>query len=386
MDAHGNLHESDLLQNAVACLMHETRYQCSVIRDFNLPSNYAIQKPKLPVKKQNTNQTPDRKGIKTRSEKGSKGRFLNTLYKTRDRYREDKKEYSRKRYSNVPYQLSKKRSISEKYKSNTQFKDARKDYIKNRYKSNTQFRQEQKDYTKNKYKFNVQFRQSRKEYIRSKYKSNIPFRLAHKDYILNKYRTNIPFQQAQKYYNKMKYKINVLFQNATKKQEQKKYARDKDYQNRVKTLNLLKYRQNVLFREKCKNRQRQLYRSELKYREKKILLVQQRRTKDAGNFATWFRQQVMDGPRYICSVCIKVKFKKQVLQLDKEKYVKKGKQSAELANRCISFEFKLECTVNCQIKCETINHKLWICYTCHRHLLQNKIPADALNVIPEENL
>ncbi|XP_071142082.1 uncharacterized protein [Mytilus edulis] len=422
MESHDQHVDHFKLQKAVLSLLNETRYHCSVIRDFNLPSDYLMDDTKLPVKKKKgrtssstrskrdkdkerkRNQRAFQKQLKDDPEKISATR-VQTLYKTSSTYREKKLAYSRDKYNrNVSYKAAKKLALKKKYKSNTQFKESRKDFIKNKYKSNSQFKQAQKDYIKNKYKSNKRFQQEHKDRINEKYHSSIPFQKARKDYIKNRYQSNISFQQSQKEYSRNKYRLNYQFKLAIKKARAERYATDIDFKNKitdryasdfdfkhkVKALNLLRYRQNVLVREKCKKRQLELYRRELQYREKKISLVQARRSNTENDIAEWFRQQVRDGPIYICSVCIKLKFRKQVIQLDTEKYLKKGKQSAAVANQCISFEFKSTCTADCPIKCETINHKLWICYTCHRHLIKSEVPADArangleLTPIPEE--
>lgn len=129
------------------------------------------------------------------------------------------------------------------------------------------------------------------------------------------------------------------------------------------------------------------FRLDMRYREKKRLLLEQKRSKGANQMAAWFRLQV--GPTYISSVCIKYKFRKQVVPPDENKYIKK-KTSATVASRCLNYLFKSACTTECPIKCKTINHKLWICYTCHRHLMKDQIPPDAyanglqLPTVPDE--
>ncbi|XP_071176421.1 uncharacterized protein [Mytilus edulis] len=484
MDSHDKHVHSSKLKKAVLGLLNETRYHCSVIRDFMLPSDYLIDDTKLPaIKKRGRTSSSSRSKRDKDKERKRKQRALQkhvelnpeddpektpatrfqNLYKSSITYREKKLAYSRDKYSiNLPFKTAKKLALKEKYKSNAQFKESRKDFIKNKYKSNSRFKQAQKDYINKKYKSNKRFQQehkdsinkkyhsnilfkkARKDYIKNKYKSNISFRQSQRNYIKNKYKTDISFQQyqrnyiknkyksnisfqqyqknyvknkystdisfqqhqrnyintkyktdisfqqAQKEYSKKKYKLNNQFKLAVKKARAERYASDIDFKHKVKALNLLRYRQNVLVREKCKKRQLELYRRELQYREKKISLVQARRSNTGNNLAAWFRQQVRDGPIYICSVCIKLKFRKQVVQLDTGKYLKKGNQSAAVANRCITFEFKTPCTADCPIKCETINHKLWICYTCHRHLIKSEVPADArangleLTPIPEE--
>ncbi|VDI36704.1 Hypothetical predicted protein [Mytilus galloprovincialis] len=267
------------------------------------------------------------------------------LYKQNASYREKKLTASREQYKNMPYQTALKKSLKKRYKSNTQFQSLRKDYIKN------------------------------------KYRTNIPFHQAQKHFMINKYKTNVQFQQAQKDYMKKKYKL-------SKEYITQKYATDKDFQHKVKTLNL-RYRRNVLYREKYKQRLSELYRRDLQYREKKKNLLEQKRKKGLDQIAVWFRQQVADGPKYICAVCIKFKFRKQVIQTNQDKYAK-VKKTTEVAYQCICYQFKNDCTADCPVKCETINHKLWICYTCHRHLLKGTIPADAyanglqLQTVPDE--
>jgi hypothetical protein len=56
---------------------------------------------------------------------------------------------------------------------------------------------------------------------------------------------------------------------------------------------------------------------------------------------------------------------KQVIVCDLNKY-SKGAKSQAMVNECIDNQFNSTCTDDCLNKCEIINHKQWICYTCHR--------------------
>ncbi|CAG2195132.1 unnamed protein product [Mytilus edulis] len=394
MDSHQLQNET--LHTAVACLLGEIRYHCSVIRDFELPSNFTIQGPKIHVKrkKRKSDSRLQRNMDKERKRKErqllkqleestsnigmpSSSRFQK-LYEEDDRYRENKKAYSRERYSSdVPCQIAKKQSKKQKYKSNIQLRQAHNDYIKKKYRENVQFKDACKDYTlRTNTNLTLNFEKDRRITSRTNTEKTLDLDKHRK--ITSRTNTSPTF------YLKNHKRI------TSRTTRRERYASDKDFQLKLKTSSLLRYRQNVLFREKCKLKLREQYKRELRYREKKILLVQKRRTKCVDDIAEWFRQQVRDGPSYICAVCIKLKFRKQVVELDKDKYDKKDKQSAAVANKCITFQFKSDCTDKCPIKCQTISHKLWICYTCHRHLLMGKIPADAsanglqLPTIPEE--
>lgn len=109
MFSHHHQIQNEILHTAVSCLLGEVRYQCSVITDFNLPSNFITQQPKLPVKrkKRKANSRTQRTLDKERKRKErsllkhveeassnvddpSASRFQ-TLYKQNDRYRESKK-------------------------------------------------------------------------------------------------------------------------------------------------------------------------------------------------------------------------------------------------------------------------------------------------------
>ena len=88
------------------------------------------------------------------------------------------------------------------------------------------------------------------------------------------------------------------------------------------------------------------------------------------------QKSIKDGPRYVCSVCHKFKFRKQVVECNEENYTKKGAKCTEMANHCITHEFIHTCIPQCKMNCETVSHKHWICYTCHRQILNGKMPVD----------
>lgn len=114
MDSHGQYLDNDLLRIAVAGVLHEVRYQCSVIRDFDLPSNYVMKDTKIPTKRKKAktnsrlkrNKDKDRKrkerlllkhtdeSITLSTKKTTTTRFQR-LYKTNERYKENKKTYSK---------------------------------------------------------------------------------------------------------------------------------------------------------------------------------------------------------------------------------------------------------------------------------------------------
>ncbi|XP_071145215.1 uncharacterized protein [Mytilus edulis] len=278
MESHDQRVDNFQLKRAVLGLLNETLYHCSVIRDFNLPSDYLMDDTKLPVKKKKgrtssstrskrdkdkerkRNQRAFQKQLKDDPEKISATRFQ-TLYRTRSTYRENKLAYSRDKYSsNLSYKAAKKLALKKKYKSNTQFKESRKDFIKNKYKSNSQFKQAQKDYIKNKYKSNKRFQQEHKDRINKKYHSSIPFQEARKDYIKNRYHSNISFQQSQRNYIKTKYKTDLSFQQSQRNYIKTKYKTDLSFQQSQRNYIKTKYKTDLSFQQAQKEYSRNKYR------------------------------------------------------------------------------------------------------------------------------
>lgn len=92
-----------------------------------------------------------------------------------------------------------------------------------------------------------------------------------------------------------------------------------------------------------------------------------------------FCQNVSRGPEYVCSVCHRLLFRKQVLECKPEYYDSKRADVASLAKRCITFQYLHVCDSECQKECcvaESPSSKLWICHTCNRKILGGKLPEE----------
>ncbi|XP_071150937.1 uncharacterized protein, partial [Mytilus edulis] len=402
--SYSNLHtpESNILNKAVSALKDEVRYQSTLIQDFNLPFNDLIEQRKQA--KENNEGSPDDGKIipKYKKDKPKKSHKNKTQQSTRGKREKDKERKRKQRnmekesisitkqlsetqwqkmYKDKPsYRQYKKRYSVEKYYSNMPYKEAKKDKSKEKYRLNEKFQEEVKNRSKTKYHLDVQFQQEKKKRSITKYHMNLPFQQEKKKRSITKYHMNLPFQQAVKQRSKTKYRSNIQFREAVKKASVQKYAFDSGFHEKLKRMNLLRYRQKVIVREKYKERLRRQYKHDLLIRQNKMLMMKQRRLNKNHNMndiAMFFRQQVRDGPTYVCSVCHKFKFKKQVVICDKLKYSKKGTNSIAMANHCITQQFLSSCANQCQNTCEIINHKQWICFTCHYHVLKGQLPADA---------
>ncbi|CAG2195130.1 unnamed protein product [Mytilus edulis] len=341
------------LRDAVSALKDELCYQCIIIRDFNLPFDDLIEQ----------------------------------------RQQDDTKERGLPVVCSISRNQGKIDLSKKKYRQNEQFQQELKERSKKKYRQNEQFQQELKERSKHKYQFDTKFHDEVKKRSKQKYRFNTEFQQSVIERSKMKYHLNKQFQAALKERSKTKYRLNMKFKEAILKASRLKYACDITFRDKVKTIYLLRYRQNVLLQEKYKQKQRKEYRNQFLIRQKKISVIQQKRSNEKRNLnkiANIFRQQVRDGPRYVCSVCHKFKFRKQVVVCDKLKYSKKGDKSIAMATQCITQQFHTTCSDQCQSSCETIYHKQWICFTCHYHLLKGQMPADAfanglqLPPIPDE--
>ncbi|KAL2076325.1 hypothetical protein ACEWY4_028077 [Coilia grayii] len=102
-----------------------------------------------------------------------------------------------------------------------------------------------------------------------------------------------------------------------------------------------------------------------------------------------FRQNVRQGPTYICTVCHRCLFANQVRRCDSSKYSK----DPELAAMCLTGTYVHVCEDSCTDKgeCSMPERKEeWICYACDKNLKSKRLPSIAvannleLDPIPEE--
>ncbi|XP_072565389.1 uncharacterized protein [Paramormyrops kingsleyae] len=106
-----------------------------------------------------------------------------------------------------------------------------------------------------------------------------------------------------------------------------------------------------------------------------------------------FRQKITKSPEYICSVCHRMLFKHQVLICKKDEYFKKSQAIALVASQCITETYLHKCIDMCSDDCSSVigpRGSLWICHTCHRKILDGKLPGEsvannlALDPVPVE--
>ncbi|XP_052412218.1 uncharacterized protein LOC127957635 [Carassius gibelio] len=104
------------------------------------------------------------------------------------------------------------------------------------------------------------------------------------------------------------------------------------------------------------------------------------RQKDIDFTINQFHQEVSTGPEFVCSVCHRLLFRKQVIECKRDCYKIRGQQITDLAERCITEKYLHTCNNECENRCHLSGNearKLWICYTCHRKILGGKLPEES---------
>lgn len=366
----------------------------SMISQNKKPSNetYSQKRYRLNLNYKKTKQVHDK--VKYESDisyQQKKKDSSKQKYYSNTEFQQEKKTKTKAKYrQDIHYQMKVKSGSKKKYRENTPFKEEVKSRSKTKYRENTLFKEEVKSRSKTKYRENTRFKEKVKSQSKTKYKHNLLFQHELKMRSKTKYKNNPKFRQELQNRSRVKYRLNLQFQQAVKKASIQRYASSREFQEKLKRINLLRYRKNILTREKYRYRLHKRYSEDLLTRQKIFLQVQKQRLKGKNNITDWFKNAVKDGPRYVCSVCHKFKFRKQVVECNEENYTKKGAKCKEMANHCITHEFIHPCIQECKMNCETVSHKHWICYTCHRQILNGKMPVDAysnglqLPKIPDE--
>ncbi|XP_006824386.2 uncharacterized protein LOC100379079 [Saccoglossus kowalevskii] len=199
--------------------------------------------------------------------------------------------------------------------------------------------------------------------------------------IITRYRKNNAYKAELKEQSIQKYAQNESHRLIVKEQSIKKYAQNESHQAAVKKRGIQKYAQNESTREETKLRV-------LATRQSKVNSM-----KNIDKVTNTFRNEIANGPKYVCSVCHRRLFRDQVLFCKQEMYFNKGGNVSSIAEKCITKDYVHECTNTCDDNCLYLRQehcRLWICFTCHRKLLKGKMPAEAvannlyIKPIPEE--
>ncbi|XP_052713814.1 uncharacterized protein LOC128187408 [Crassostrea angulata] len=299
--------------------------------------------------------------------------------KYREKYRSDNKvrERSKKLYDKDRYvkrEISKKIS-QKKYKYNDAHRDDLKAKSTEKYRRNTSHREDVKMRSKEKYRTDPLHKEEMKKRSITKYQSD------------DKHRENV------KNRSKQIYKSDEAHRKRVNSASTWRYNTDESYRKRNLRKRSVKYETDEAFRSKAKVYSKEMYASSTSVRlKKKDAVIQQRRAKsqkleNEEEVANLFKCKVKEGIDYICCSCNRLLFQNQVQRCNPNTY-EKNTEAALAAEVSIQEKYFHQCSEVCLPNCT--KSSLWICFTCHRKILNGKIPAEAtvnnlfLEDIPKE--
>ena len=267
-----------------------------------------------------------------------------------------------------------KRSIG-KYATCKTFRDKIKKYSSTKYRQIPEFRDKVKSYSSTKYRQIPEFREKAKRYSSTKYQQNLQFRVQVKQYSSAKHRRCPLFRVKMNLAKKVKYYNISAF---------------RDNKKQTARLNYMKIRADPHLRKRSKEMMRRQYLKNMEARRLKALQrkkqIQEHR-KDIESLKKDFESAVQEYPEYVCSVCHRLLFRKQVLKCNKAKY-ETSSSKTRLARTCINDNMEHKSNDSSVQRKSRVD--MYICHTCDRHLSSGKMPPEAcanrlqLQPIPHE--
>ncbi|XP_056102196.1 uncharacterized protein LOC130081238 [Rhinichthys klamathensis goyatoka] len=218
-------------------------------------------------------------------------------------------------------------------------------YEKSKYDSDIDFRQNKIAHAKTKYR-DVQFQKHVCQYSQMKYKNNVSFQATVREYSKKKYLQNLAFNTRVREYSKKKYLQNLAFNTRVREYSKRKYLQNLAFNTRVREYSKKKYLQNLDFKVRVREYSKTKYHKDVNFHFSKIqkgcevYAKKREKQKDIGVAIAGFRQEVSRGPEFVCCVCHRLLFRKQVTECKPECYEDKGDKIAALARRCITLRLR----------------------------------------------
>ena len=249
-----------------------------------------------------------------------------------------------------------------------------------RYKWNEASRSQDLKRSIQRYAARKTFRDKMKKYSSTKYRQIPEFRDAVKRYSSTKYQQNLQFRATVKQYSSAKYRQCPLFRakmNMAKKVKYHNISAFRDNQKRTVRLNHMKTRSDPNVHKRLKEMMRRQYLKNIVARRLKALQrkkeIQQHR-KDMVYLKKDFEVAVQEYPEYVCSVCHRLLFRKQVVKCNTAKY-ETSSSKTRLARTCIN-DNMLNKSNDSSVQRKS-RADMYICHTCDRYLSSGKMPAEA---------
>nr|XP_034322337.1 uncharacterized protein LOC117688395 [Crassostrea gigas] len=317
----------------------------------------------------------------------------------RNKVQTTSRERSKLKYStDLNYRKEKMKKTVKKYQLDAEHRNQMKEKSKEKYRTDYDHQEKIKKASTERYKTDLQHQRKLKRASSEKYRTDLDYREKKKKASIEKYRTNLEHQEGVKKRSSDKYETDSEHKAIVKERVLKKYQEDETYRMKNKAANVHRYCTNETFKAnvqeraakryqtdteiqaKLKKRNRTKYKSSEEVRKKKKEAVTLNRKLKHLNLEQEeevirsFKKLAMEGPNYVCTCCHRLLFKKQVQACESQMY-QKSESAKCISEICLLEKYLHECSESCEKECT--KSSLWICYTCHRKILNGKAPAEA---------
>ncbi|XP_029976984.1 uncharacterized protein LOC115409845 isoform X4 [Salarias fasciatus] len=310
-----------------------------------------------------------------------------------------------------------KREERKKYADNSEFRQCKIMKVQQRYSTDSTYRQKLQQASVNKYATNEEHKVKIIKAIKDQYSTNEQFRAKVIQRGVQKYASDEQFRAKVIQRGVQKYASDEQFRAKVIKTSVQKYASDEQFRAKVIQRGVQKYASDDHVRAKFKHgsiskyasspghraqvkqygvkkyKSNAVYAQSIKKRNQEKRLNDILKKHDIDFVIEQFREMVKQGPKYVCCVCHKLLFQRQVLECNKERYEKKGAAVAAVADKCITLTYLHQCgdkcTADCTVKLTHVG-KLWICHGCNSKIICGKVPDQSvinnlqLDPIPQE--
>nr|XP_022311157.1 uncharacterized protein LOC111116452 [Crassostrea virginica] len=257
--------------------------------------------------------------------------------------------------------------------------EKRRQSLKQRYMKDAEFREKKLQDLFVRYNEDEEFRNNTRLTNKERYTSDNLYRLKTRMRTREAYTQDMEAKQKIKEASIVKYAMDLEHRENIKLRSIHKYAKDELHREGVKTRSIQKYADNEQHREVLREKKKDKVR--VGRNAKQAILDNE------DEVVKMFKEKAKQGIDFSCCCCDRLLFENQVQKCDRESYLK-NMNAANVADFCIQDKHCHQCTGSCPVNCT--KYRSWICYTCHRKIMNGKIPAEAavnnmaLEVIPKE--
>ncbi|XP_061154317.1 uncharacterized protein LOC133167487 isoform X2 [Syngnathus typhle] len=302
------------------------------------------------------------------------------------------RSYVKQRYRDDPEFNARQRSyVTQRYRDDNEFNARKRTYITQRYRDDPEFNARQRTYVMQRYRDDPEFNARRRTYVTQRYRDDPEFNARRRSYVTQRYRDDPEFNARQRTYITERYRDDPEFKTRQRMYITQRYRDDFRFNSRQRFYFKHRYSSNPEFRAKHQEIMRSIMRTKSDSLRNKTMtrastvlqkyklinrLCRERNECALMKAVDLFKDQIKNGPTFVCTVCHRALFPNQVQSCRRLLY----KQNRNVVARCLTGQFVHICNDECHSSCRVpAERKLeWICHTCHTHLKDGKMPAIAV--------